>query len=59
MTLDKAKELLAVQVDFNSGYNRNSAMLILAEVECEHGQQAANLLIKEFGLDQQFGLKPE
>ena len=59
MTLDKAKELLAVQVGFNSGYNRNSAKLILAEVEREHSQQAANPLIKEFSLDQQFGLKPE
>ena len=57
MTLDKAKELLAVQAGFSSGYNRNSAKLILAEVEREHSQQTAQKLVKEFNLDQLFGFK--
>lgn len=37
MTLDRAQELLAVQINMGGGYNRNAAKLILAEVEREHG----------------------
>ena len=40
MTLDKARELLQVQVSMGGGYNRNSAKLILIEVAREHGQGA-------------------
>ena len=38
MTLEKARELLAVQADMGGGYNRNGARLILAEVQLDHGQ---------------------
>jgi len=55
MTLDKARELLQVQVDFGGGYNRNSARLILAEVVREHGQIEANKLISEMNLEEVFG----
>ncbi len=41
-----------------SGYNRNAARLILAEVRREHGQAAVDLLIRELNLDETFGLKP-
>ena len=41
MTLDKARELLEVQVYIGQGYNRNSAKLILAEVQREHGMEAS------------------
>ena len=58
MTLDKARELLDVQVRMAGGYNRNSARLILAEVEKEHGPQAVNRLIREFDLETVFGFKP-
>ena len=58
MTLDKAHELLAVQVDMGGGYNRNAARLILAEVQDEHGQAAVDNLIREFDLESLFGLKP-
>ena len=58
MTLDRARELLQVQVELGSGYNRNSARLILAEVEREHGQGAVDQLIRELGLEQAFGLRP-
>lgn len=58
MTLDKARQLLQVQVDFGGGYNRNSARLILAEVVREHGQVDANQLIKEMQLDKIFGFEP-
>jgi hypothetical protein len=58
MTLDKARELLTVQVSLRSGYNRNAAKLILAEVQREHGQQACDRLIAELDLEAVFGLKP-
>jgi hypothetical protein len=56
MTLEKARELLLVQANFGGGYNRNSARLILAEVLREHGQPAADALIRELRLDEIFGL---
>lgn len=57
MTLDKARELIAVQAGLSSGYNRNAAKLILAEVSREHGQQAVDNLINEFNLEDAFGFK--
>ncbi|MDP1609773.1 MAG: hypothetical protein Q8M11_01840 [Sulfuritalea sp.] len=59
MTLDKARELLATQVSFGGGYNRNGARLILADVVREHGQAAADALIREFRLDEIFGFGKE
>lgn len=59
MTLEKARELLATQVSFGGGYNRNGARLILADVVREHGQAAADALIREFRLDQLFGFGKE
>ena len=58
MTIDKARELIEVQVKMAGGYNRNSAKLILAEVEREHGQQAVDHLIRDFDLERIFGFKP-
>lgn len=55
MTLEKARQLLAVQAGFGSGYNRNGARLILAEVVREHGQQCADQLVRELGLGEVFG----
>jgi hypothetical protein len=45
MTLDKARELIKVQISFGSGYNRNAAKLILAEVQKEHSQVYVDQLI--------------
>ena len=56
MTLEKARELLGTQASFGGGYNRNGAKLILAEVTREHGQAAADALIRELRLDRLFGL---
>ena len=56
MTLDKARQLLAVQAGFGGGYNRNSTRLILAEVTREHGEAAAASLVRELKLDEIFGL---
>ena len=55
MTLDRARELLARQVGFGGGYQRNGARLILAEIAREHGQAAADSLITELNLDGVFG----
>ena len=58
MTLDKASELLAVQVDMGGGYNRNAARLILPEIQADHGQAAVDALIVKFNMEELFGLKP-
>jgi hypothetical protein len=58
MTLDRARELIATQVQFGSGYNRNAVRLILGEIQREHGQAAVDGLIRELGLEQSFGLTP-
>jgi len=58
MTLDKAKELLAVQVSMGGGYNRNGAKLILLEVQKDHGQAAVDRLIRDMDLEAKFGFKP-
>jgi hypothetical protein len=58
MTLARARQLLEVQAGFGGGYNRNGARLILAEVVREHGQEAADALIRELRLDQVLGLAP-
>lgn len=58
MTLDKARELLAAQTQFGGGYQRNGARLIIAEVQREHGREAADRLIRELGLEALFGIKP-
>jgi len=57
MTLEKARELLAVQANMGGGYNRNGACLILAEGRREHGQAAVDHLIREFDLGSLFGFK--
>ncbi len=58
MTIDKARELLEVQVKFGGYYNRNSTRMILADVQREHGIPAADALIQEFDLENVFGIKP-
>jgi hypothetical protein len=57
VTLEKARELLAVQAQMGGGYNRNAARLILAEVLRGHGQSAVDGFIREFDLEQLFGFK--
>jgi hypothetical protein len=58
MTLDRARELIKVQLGFGGGYNRNAVRLILGEVQREHGQAAVADLIVELGLEPAFGLRP-
>lgn len=58
MTLEKARQLLVMHVQMASGYNRNAARLVLAEVQREHGQEAVDRLIRELGLEEAFGFRP-
>lgn len=58
MTLERARQLLKVQADFGGFYNGNSAKLILAEVQREHGQEAVDLFIRELDLQTIFGFEP-
>ena len=58
MTLDRAREIIAQQLQFGSGYNRNAVRLLLGEVQREHGQAAVDSLIRELDLEQAFGLTP-
>lgn len=58
MTLERARELLSVQAQMSSGYTRNGARLILAEVAREHGQAAVDRLIVELDLEKAFGFRP-
>jgi hypothetical protein len=58
MTLDRARELIKVQLQFGGGYNRNAVRLILADVQREHGQASVDALIRELDLEKAFGLAP-
>lgn len=58
MTLDKAREYLQTQISLGGGYNRNSAKVILADVQREHGQAAVDQLIRELDLEAHFGFRP-
>ncbi|MDJ0805809.1 MAG: hypothetical protein QNJ78_03160 [Gammaproteobacteria bacterium] len=58
MTLEKARELIAQQINFGSGYNRNAVRLILGEIQRVHGQPAVDGLIVELDLEAAFGLRP-
>ncbi len=58
MTVDRARELLKIQTGLGGGYNRNSAMLILAEIQTVHGQAAVDRLIRELALEKHFAIKP-
>lgn len=51
MTIDKARELSLVQAGFGDFYNADSTKLIRAEVAREHGQAAADALIRGLNLD--------
>lgn len=56
MTIERARELVALQAQLGGGYNRNSVRLILGEVQRHHGQQVVDALIREFDLESTFGI---
>ena len=57
MTLERAREIIAQQLQFGGGYNRNAVRLLLGEIQREHGQSAVDGLIRELDLETAFGLK--
>ena len=57
MTLERARELIAIQVDLGTSYNRGAIGLILGEVGRQFDQQTVDALIDEFSLGKGFGLK--
>ncbi len=58
MTLEKAREIIRQQISFGSGYNRNAIRLLLGEVQRQFGLDTGDRLIREFDLENIFGLKP-
>ena len=58
MTLEKARELIAMHVDLGSGYNRNATRMVLGEVMRDFGQDAVDQLIRDYGLEQKWNIKP-
>jgi hypothetical protein len=47
-----------VQAGFGGGYDRHGARLILAEVVREHGQAAADRLVRDLDLERALGIAP-
>ena len=58
MKIERAAELIETQLQFTSGYNRNSIRMILAEAQLIHGQAAVDRLIRDYGLEARFDLRP-
>ncbi len=58
MTLEKAHELVAMHSSLGSGYNRNACRMVLGEVMRDFGQEVVDSLIQEYGLEQQWEIKP-
>ncbi|VAW50449.1 hypothetical protein MNBD_GAMMA06-1572 [hydrothermal vent metagenome] len=58
MTLEKAHELIAMHADFGSGYNQHAAKMVLGEVMRDFGQETVDALIREYKLEDQWGIKP-
>jgi hypothetical protein len=47
-----------MHVELGSGYNRNAACMMRGEVMRERGQDAVDQLIRDYGLEQKWGVKP-
>jgi hypothetical protein len=58
MNIERARELIRVQLQFGSGYNRHAVRMILGEVQRSQGQPAVDELILDLELEAHFGLKP-
>lgn len=57
MTLERARELLAVQADMGGADKRHAARLALAGVQPAHARYAVDALIREFDLETLSGLR--
>jgi hypothetical protein len=58
MTLDKVGELIAMHVKLGSGYNRTGARMVLGEVMRDHDQVAFDQLMRDYGMEQKWPIKP-
>lgn len=58
MTLEKARELIEMHVQLGSGYNRNAVKLVLGEVMRDFGQDTVDELIRGYGLEQKWDIRP-
>ena len=58
MTLEKAHELIAMHASLGSGYNRNACRMVLGEVMRDFGQDTVDLMIRQYGLEKQWEIKP-
>ncbi len=58
MTIEKARELIAMHVSLGSGYNRNAARMVLGEVMRDFGQEVVDQLIRDYELEQKWEIKP-
>ena len=47
-----------MHVELGSGYNRNAARMVLGEVMRDHGQDTVDQLIRDYGLEQKWAIKP-
>ena len=55
MSLERARGLIATQLQFGGGYTREAVRLLPGEVQREHGQGAVDALIRKLDLEQAFG----
>jgi hypothetical protein len=58
MTIDKAHELISMHASLSSGYNHNAARMVLGEVMRDFGQDVVDQLIREYGLEEEWEIKP-
>ena len=58
MTLEKAHELIAMHSSLGSGYNRNACRMVLGEVMRDFDQATVDSLIREYGLEEQWEIRP-
>ena len=54
MTLEKAREFIAMHIVLGSGYNCNAARMVLGEDMRDYGQDAVDELIRNHGLKQKW-----
>jgi hypothetical protein len=58
VTLEKAHELISMHVQLGSGYNRNAVRMVLGEIMRDFGQREVDDLIRHYGLEQKWQIKP-
>ena len=58
MSLENTHDLIAMHKNPGSGYMQNAAKLVLGEVMRGHGQATVDSLIREYGLEELWDIKP-